>query len=55
MPHTLRKRGLERLEGVHKDLAKVIKAAIEISRVDLTVLERLRDIERQREVFRTGA
>jgi peptidoglycan L-alanyl-D-glutamate endopeptidase CwlK len=40
---------LKRLEGVHPDLVKVVKKAIEITSVDFTVVEGLRSIEKQRE------
>ena len=48
-------RSLQRLEGVHPDLVKVVEKAIELTSIDFTVLEGVRDIERQRELVRTGA
>lgn len=36
------------LEGVHPDLVKVVRRAIELSQVDFRVFEGLRDIERQK-------
>lgn len=50
----LGKRSREKLEGVHPDLVKVVERAIEITEQDFTVLEGLRDIERQRELVNTG-
>lgn len=44
----------KKLEGVHPDLVKVVERAIEITEQDFTVLEGLRDIERQRELVNTG-
>ena len=54
MPYTLGKRSLQNLSGVHPDLVKVVERAIEITEQDFTVLEGLRDIERQRELVNTG-
>lgn len=48
-------RSLKRLEGVHPDLVKVVKRAIEITDVDFTVLEGLRDLKRQKILFAQGA
>ena len=55
MSITLSARSLERLEGAHPDLAKVIKRAAAISDIDFTVLEVLRTIERQRQLVAQGA
>lgn len=46
---------LARLEGVHPDLVKVVKRAIEITPIDFTVLEGLRTKERQRLLVARGA
>lgn len=51
----LGKRSLERLEGLHPDLVRVVKRAIEITGVDFTVLEGLRTQERQGELMGAGA
>ena len=48
-------RSLERLEGAHPDLQKVIKRAAAISDLDFTVLEVLRTPERQRQLVAKGA
>lgn len=55
MTITLSARSLERLSGAHPDLAKVIKQAAAISDLDFTVLETLRTVERQRQLFAKGA
>jgi peptidoglycan L-alanyl-D-glutamate endopeptidase CwlK len=44
-----------RLKGVHPDLVKVVKRAIEITTVDFTVLEGLRDPARQKTLVDAGA
>lgn len=55
MSITLSARSLERLEGAHPDLARVIKRAAAISSVDFTVLEVLRTVARQRQLVAQGA
>jgi peptidoglycan LD-endopeptidase CwlK len=55
MSYVLGKRSKERLEGVHPDLVAVVERAIEISKVDFTVLEGVRSVARQRELFNKGA
>ena len=55
MTYYLGKRSVQRLDGVHPDLVKVVKRAIEITDVDFTVLEGLRTKERQKELFDAGA
>jgi peptidoglycan L-alanyl-D-glutamate endopeptidase CwlK len=52
--YQLGKKSKKKLEGVHPDLVKVVERAIEITEQDFTVLEGLRDIERQRELVITG-
>ena len=54
MGFTLGKTSLARLKGVDETLVNIVKRAIEISEVDFTVLEGLRTIERQRELFAQG-
>ena len=51
----LSKRSLSRLEGVHPDLVRVVKAAIKTTKVDFTVLEGLRTLERQKQLVARGA
>lgn len=46
---------LQRLAGVHPDLIRVVKRAIEITPIDFTVLEGLRSRERQRQLVVKGA
>ena len=51
----LSRRSLERMQGVHPDLVKVVMLAIELTEVDFGVTEGLRTIERQREYVARGA
>ena len=44
-----------RLKGVHPDLVKVVQQAIQITTVDFTVLEGLRDPFRQKTLVEAGA
>ena len=44
-----------RLEGVHPDLVRVVERAIQITTVDFTVLEGVRDPLRQRKMVDSGA
>ena len=46
---------LSRLEGVHPDLVKVVKRAIEITEIDFRVSEGLRTKARQAELVKSGA
>lgn len=41
MSFKLGKKSLSKLEGVHDDLVKVVKRAIEISECDFTIIERI--------------
>lgn len=47
-------RSLKRLDGVHPALVRVVKHAIEISKVDFTVLEGVRTLATQRKYFAAG-
>lgn len=47
-------RSIDRLKGVHPDLVKVVKRAIQISNYDFMVVEGLRTIETQREYVKKG-
>lgn len=47
-------RSLSRLAGVHPDLVRVVKRAIEITAIDFTVVEGLRTLERQKELVAQG-
>lgn len=53
--YRLSKRSLDRLEGVHPDLVKVVERAIEITEIDFAVLEGVRSLETQKEYLRKGA
>lgn len=44
-------RSLQRLQGVHPDLVRVVHRAIELTPIDFTVLEGLRTLERQKQLF----
>jgi hypothetical protein len=55
MAYTLGKRSLQNLSGVHPDLVAVVKRAIEITEQDFSVIEGVRNINRQRELYRKGA
>ena len=44
----------KRLEGVHPDLVRVVKRAIQITDQDFSVLEGLRTKERQKQLYRQG-
>ena len=48
------KTSMARLQGVDETLVNVVKRAIEISEVDFTVLEGVRTLERQRELYAQG-
>ena len=54
MPYTLGKRSLQNLSGVHPDLVAVVKRAIEITEQDFSVIEGIRNINRQRELVKAG-
>jgi len=55
MGYKLGSRSLQNLSGVHPDLVAVVKRAIQITEVDFTVIEGIRNINRQRELVRKGA
>lgn len=48
-------RSEERLKDVHPDLVKVVRRALEISKVDFAVLEGIRSPERQAQMVKSGA
>ena len=54
MGFKLGKTSLDRLQGVDETLVNVVKRAIEISEVDFTVMEGVRTLERQRELYAQG-
>jgi len=51
----LGEKSLANLQGVHPDLVKVVRRAIQISPVDFRVNEGRRTIERQRQLVKAGA
>ncbi|MEE9351506.1 MAG: M15 family metallopeptidase [Thiotrichaceae bacterium] len=53
--YKLSKASIEKLEGVHTDLVRVVVLAIQHTKVDFTVLEGVRSLERQEELFNSGA
>jgi len=54
MAYKLSARSLSRLNGVHPDLVRIVKRAIEITRQDFSVLEGVRTPERQAELYAQG-
>lgn len=54
MAFVLGKTSLARLEGVHPDLVRVVKRAIELTAVDFSVLEGVRSYKRQAELYAKG-
>ena len=54
MSYKLGTRSLQNLSGVHPDLVAVVKRAIQITGQDFTVIEGIRNIDRQRELYRKG-
>lgn len=52
---TLSTRSLNHLEGVHPDLVRVVKLAIQSSEIDFVVLEGLRSKARQAQLLKAGA
>ena len=55
MSYKLGTRSLQNLSGVHPDLVAVVKRAITITEQDFTVIEGVRNINRQRELVKKGA
>lgn len=54
MSYKLGNRSLQSLSGVHPDMVAVVKLAITITEQDFTVIEGIRNINRQRELFKAG-
>lgn len=54
MSFILGNRSRQNLEGVHPDLVKVVELAIKITKEDFTVIEGIRNIERQRKLLAQG-
>lgn len=55
MTYVLGPRSLERLQGVHPDLVRVVKRAIATTTLDFTVLEGMRTLARQKQLMAQGA
>lgn len=55
MTYSFGARSLQRLEGVHPDLVKVMKRAIGCSTMDFTVLEGMRTLATQKKYMASGA
>lgn len=55
MKYRLSRTSLNRLNGVHPDLIRVVQHAITITPIDFMVLEGLRTVDRQRQLVRQGA
>ena len=54
MAYKLGTRSLQNLSGVNPDMVAVVSKAIEITEVDFTVIEGIRNINRQRELVKAG-
>ena len=54
MAYTLSNRSLEKLEGVKPELVKVVKRAIELTKIDFGVIYGLRSKEEQQKLFDAG-
>ena len=54
MTYKLGERSLKNLEGVHPNLAKVMKAAIVNSPIDFTITEGVRTLKRQQDLYAQG-
>lgn len=55
MTYKLGSASLKKLEGVHPDLVKVVKRAIEITTQDFSVTDGVRTLARQKELVAKGA
>lgn len=54
MTYALGKQSRDRLAGVHPDMVKVVERAIAISKQDFMVLEGVRTLARQKELYAQG-
>lgn len=54
MTFSLSRKSLAKLGGVHPDLIKVVKRAIELTSVDFGITEGLRSVSRQKELVAQG-
>lgn len=48
-------KSLAKLDGVHPDLVRVVKRALQLSKIDFAITEGVRSIERQAELVAGGA
>lgn len=55
MAYTLSARSLRNLKGVHPDLVRVVRHALELTPIDFVVIEGLRTMKRQQELVASGA
>jgi len=55
MGFILSRRSMKNLEGVHPDLVRVVKRALEITPVDFAVIEGMRSEEQQKVLVEKGA
>jgi len=55
MGFSLSARSLKALEGVHPDMVKVVKRAIQITDIDFVVTEGLRTVAKQKQLVAAGA
>ena len=55
MTYQFSQRSEQRLEGVHPDLERVVRYALDITAIDFSVLEGLRTLERQLQLVQQGA
>lgn len=55
MTFKLSQKSIDRLSGVHPDLVSVVKRAIEITEVDFAVLEGVRSLARQEQLYAAKA
>lgn len=55
MPFDLTPRDIERLKGVHPDLVRVVRRAAQLSPIDFRVVEGMRTLARQKQLFDQGA
>lgn len=54
MSYSLGSRSKQNLSGVHPDLVAVVEEAIKITKQDFLVIEGIRSIERQKQLFAAG-
>ncbi len=53
--YKLSKRSMSKLDGVHPDLIRVVRRAIQLTEIDFTITEGRRTIERQKQLVAAGA